>query len=64
LTQEQIVAQATAEAALYASLTPEQQSKAQALKAMGGPGGPGGPGGHGGPGGPGGPGPGAPPPQE
>jgi Spy/CpxP family protein refolding chaperone len=56
LTQQQIVAHSMAEAALYATLSAEQQTKLQALRTMGGPGGPGGPGGHGGgPGGPGGP---------
>ncbi len=49
LTQQQIVAHATAEAALHATLTSDQQAKYQALRTMGGPGGPGG---HGGPGGP------------
>ncbi len=54
LSGEQTLAQATADAAFYAILTADQQSKYDTLGPLGGgPGGPGGPGGFGGPGGPG-----------
>jgi len=51
LNGEEVLAQATASAAFYAILTPDQQSKYDTLGPMiGGPGGPGGFGGFGGPG--------------
>ena len=53
LTGEQVLAQATASAAFYATLTADQQSKFETLGPLGGPGGFNGPGGFGGPGGPG-----------
>ncbi len=45
LTTQEVEAQATADAAFYAILTPEQQSKYESLgpRGSGGPGGPGGP---------------------
>ena len=52
LTGDEVLAQATASAAFYLLLTPDQQSKYDTLGPRGG-----GPGGFGGPGGPGGPGP-------
>ncbi len=52
LTTQQVIAQATAQAALYAILTADQKTKFAAAGPGFGPGGPGGPGGRSGPGGP------------